>query len=81
MAKVERAVALSDPPAPHGGQRSTAATASVSARWSADQRDNDFLITLNVPPETDIDLEIWAAERLSEMFRQVYNKPTTIVRI
>jgi exopolyphosphatase / guanosine-5'-triphosphate,3'-diphosphate pyrophosphatase len=44
-------------------------------------RENDFLITLNVPTETDIDLEIWAAERLSEMFRQVYNKPTTIVRI
>src|SRR6204780_4874881 len=31
------------------------------------QRDSDFLITLNVSPETDIDLEIWAAERLSEV--------------
>ena len=43
------------------------------------QRDSDFLITLNVPPETDIDLEIWAAERLAEIFRQVYNKPTVVV--
>ncbi len=44
------------------------------------QRDNDFLITLNVPAETDIDLEVWAAERLSEIFRQVYNKPTVVSR-
>ena len=44
------------------------------------QRDSDFLITLNVAPETDIDLEVWAAERLSEIFRQVYNKPTVVSR-
>src|SRR5579863_9772237 len=44
------------------------------------QRESDFLITLNVAPDTDIDLEIWAAERLAEVFRQVYNKPTAIVR-
>src|SRR5579863_7537721 len=44
------------------------------------QRDSDFLITLNVAPDTDIDLEIWAAERLAEIFRQVYNKPTVITR-
>ena len=44
------------------------------------QRDSDFLITLNVPVETDIDLEVWAAERLSEIFRQVYNKPTAVAR-
>jgi exopolyphosphatase/guanosine-5'-triphosphate,3'-diphosphate pyrophosphatase len=44
------------------------------------QRESDFLITLNVPPETDIDLEIWAAERLSEVFRLVYNKPTVVSR-
>ena len=44
------------------------------------ERDSDFLITLNVTPETDIDLEVWAAERLSEIFRQVYNKPTTLLR-
>ena len=45
------------------------------------QRDSDFLVTLNVPPETDIDLEIWAAERLTEIFRQVYNKPVAITRV
>jgi exopolyphosphatase / guanosine-5'-triphosphate,3'-diphosphate pyrophosphatase len=44
------------------------------------QRDGDFLITLNVAPDIDIDLEIWAAERLAEIFRQVYNKPTVIAR-
>jgi exopolyphosphatase / guanosine-5'-triphosphate,3'-diphosphate pyrophosphatase len=44
------------------------------------QRESDFVITLSVPAETDIDLEIWAAERLSEMFRQVYNKPTVVTR-
>jgi exopolyphosphatase/guanosine-5'-triphosphate,3'-diphosphate pyrophosphatase len=44
------------------------------------QRDSDFLVTINVPPETDIDLEIWAAERLTEVFRQVYNKPVAIAR-
>ena len=43
-------------------------------------RDSDFLITLNVPPDTDIDLEIWAAERLAEIFRQVYDKPVAIAR-
>jgi len=43
-------------------------------------RDNDFLITLNTAPENDIDLEVWAAERLSEIFRQVYSNPITIAR-
>jgi exopolyphosphatase/guanosine-5'-triphosphate,3'-diphosphate pyrophosphatase len=43
-------------------------------------RENDYLITVNAAPETDIDLELWAAERLSELFRQVYGKPTTIAR-
>jgi exopolyphosphatase/guanosine-5'-triphosphate,3'-diphosphate pyrophosphatase len=44
-------------------------------------RDGEFLLTLNTPPETDIDLEVWAAERLSEIFRQTYGKPTAITRI
>jgi exopolyphosphatase/guanosine-5'-triphosphate,3'-diphosphate pyrophosphatase len=44
-------------------------------------KDGEFLLTLNTPPETDIDLEVWAAERLSEIFRQVYGKPTAIARI
>lgn len=43
-------------------------------------RDNDFLITLNTAPENDIDLEIWAAERLTDVFRQIYGKPVTIAR-
>jgi exopolyphosphatase / guanosine-5'-triphosphate,3'-diphosphate pyrophosphatase len=44
-------------------------------------READILVTLNVPPETDIDLEIWAAERLTELFRQIYGKPIVISRI
>ncbi len=44
------------------------------------QRESDFLITLNAPSDTDIDLEIWAAERLGDIFRQVYNKPVAIAR-
>jgi len=43
-------------------------------------RENDFLITVAAASETDIDLELWAAERLSEIFRQLYGKPTTIAR-
>ncbi len=43
-------------------------------------RESDFLMTLYASPETDIDLEIWAAERLSDTFRLVYNKPLAIVR-
>jgi exopolyphosphatase/guanosine-5'-triphosphate,3'-diphosphate pyrophosphatase len=43
-------------------------------------RENDFLVTLNVAPETDIDLEMWAVERLMDMFRQVYGKPLVITR-
>jgi exopolyphosphatase/guanosine-5'-triphosphate,3'-diphosphate pyrophosphatase len=44
-------------------------------------KDGEFLLTLNTPPETDIDLEVWAAERLSEIFRQAYGKPTAIARV
>lgn len=44
-------------------------------------RDSEFVLTLNVPPDADIDLEVWAAERLTEIFRQVYGKPTAIERI
>ncbi|HVV45435.1 MAG TPA: Ppx/GppA phosphatase family protein [Bryobacteraceae bacterium] len=45
------------------------------------ERENEFLLQLNAAPGADIDLEIWAAERLTEIFRQVYNKPAAIVRI
>jgi exopolyphosphatase/guanosine-5'-triphosphate,3'-diphosphate pyrophosphatase len=44
------------------------------------QRESDFLIGLNVPADTDVDLEIWAAERLADIFRQIYNKPAIIAR-
>jgi exopolyphosphatase/guanosine-5'-triphosphate,3'-diphosphate pyrophosphatase len=44
-------------------------------------RESDILISLSSPPEADIDLEIWAAERLTELFRQVYGKPITIARL
>jgi exopolyphosphatase/guanosine-5'-triphosphate,3'-diphosphate pyrophosphatase len=44
------------------------------------QRESDFVINLNVPAETDIDLELWAAERLGDIFRQAYNKPMTVTR-
>jgi exopolyphosphatase/guanosine-5'-triphosphate,3'-diphosphate pyrophosphatase len=44
------------------------------------QRESDFVINLNVPAETDIDLELWAAERLGDIFRQAYNKPMAVTR-
>jgi len=37
-------------------------------------RDSEVVVSLNVPPETDIDLEIWAVERLLDVFRQVYGR-------
>ncbi|HYA16913.1 MAG TPA: Ppx/GppA phosphatase family protein [Bryobacteraceae bacterium] len=43
-------------------------------------RENDILITVTVPKATDIDLETWAAERVSEIVRQVYSKPIVIAR-
>ena len=44
-------------------------------------RDEDFLLKLHVPPETDIDLEVWAAERLNDIFRQVYGKAIALERV
>ncbi len=43
-------------------------------------REDDILVNLSLPPESDIDLEIWAAERLTELFRQAYGKPIAIER-
>ncbi len=43
-------------------------------------RESDFLVTLHVAPETDVDLEIWAAERLGDIFRQVYGKGLAVAR-
>jgi exopolyphosphatase/guanosine-5'-triphosphate,3'-diphosphate pyrophosphatase len=44
------------------------------------ERENDILITVTVPKATDIDLETWAAERVSDIFRQVYGKPIVVAR-
>jgi exopolyphosphatase/guanosine-5'-triphosphate,3'-diphosphate pyrophosphatase len=44
-------------------------------------RENDIQIALCAAPDADIDLEVWAAERLAENFRQVYGKPTAIARV
>lgn len=41
-------------------------------------RQDDIWLGLAVPAGTDIDLEIWAAERLSELFSTVYGKPLVI---
>ena len=43
-------------------------------------RDTDFNIVLTTPAETDIDLELWAAERQNGMFREVYSRPITLTR-
>jgi exopolyphosphatase/guanosine-5'-triphosphate,3'-diphosphate pyrophosphatase len=43
-------------------------------------RENDFVINLNTAPDTDIDLELWAAERLADVFRQAYGKPMIVTR-
>jgi exopolyphosphatase/guanosine-5'-triphosphate,3'-diphosphate pyrophosphatase len=49
---------------------------SVDARV----RDYDVLLTLHAPPDADLDLEVWAAERISEIFQQVYGKPLSLAR-
>jgi len=43
-------------------------------------RDNDLQIALSAAPDADIDLEVWAAERLAENFRLAYGKPVAIAR-
>ena len=37
-------------------------------------------VTITVRGESDIDLEMWAAERAADSFRQVYNVPVTLVK-
>jgi len=44
------------------------------------ERPADFLVKLNVPAEVESDLEVWAAEQLSDLFRQVYGKGLTVER-
>jgi len=41
---------------------------------------NEFVIRLNALPDIDIDLELWAAERLTDIFRQAYGKPMMVIR-
>jgi len=41
-------------------------------------RETDFLVTLEVAEGTDIDLELWAVERLGDIFRSVYGKSLAI---
>ena len=43
-------------------------------------RDRDIAIRVAVSKAVDIDLETWAAERVSDVFLQVYGKPLTVVR-
>jgi hypothetical protein len=40
----------------------------------------DGAVVLGLGSSTDVDLEIWAAERVADHFRQVYNLPVTFVR-
>ena len=37
-------------------------------------------ITITVHGEGDIDLEMWAAERAADSFRQIYNVPMTLAK-
>ena len=43
-------------------------------------REAELNIVLNAPGETDIDLELWAAERLAGMFREVYGRQLMLTR-
>jgi exopolyphosphatase/guanosine-5'-triphosphate,3'-diphosphate pyrophosphatase len=44
-------------------------------------RDNDVFVTLHATPDADLDLEIWAAERTSDLFQQVYGRPVSLTRM
>jgi exopolyphosphatase/guanosine-5'-triphosphate,3'-diphosphate pyrophosphatase len=44
-------------------------------------RDNDVLVTLHAAPDADLDLEVWAGERTSDLFQQVYGRPISISRM
>jgi len=39
-----------------------------------------FVVQLMSAPNVDVDLEQWAAERVGEIFRQVYERPITVVK-
>jgi exopolyphosphatase/guanosine-5'-triphosphate,3'-diphosphate pyrophosphatase len=40
----------------------------------------DGAVVVSLHSSTDVDLETWAAERVADQFRQVYNVPITFVR-
>ena len=40
----------------------------------------DGQVTLQLRSNRDIDLEQWAAERVTDVFRQIYEKPLTITK-
>jgi exopolyphosphatase/guanosine-5'-triphosphate,3'-diphosphate pyrophosphatase len=40
----------------------------------------DFVVTLDMPPDIQSDLEVWAAEQLTELFRHIYGKGLTVKR-
>jgi exopolyphosphatase/guanosine-5'-triphosphate,3'-diphosphate pyrophosphatase len=44
-------------------------------------RDHDVLVTLHAAPEADLDLEVWAAERTTDIFQAVYGKPLSLSRV
>jgi hypothetical protein len=45
-----------------------------------DCRVRDGEVVLQLHSSHDIDLEQWAAERAGEAFRQIYNRPISVVR-
>lgn len=47
----------------------------------AKAREHDVLVTLHAPAEADVDLEVWAAERIGDIFQQVYGKPLSFSRV
>ncbi len=44
------------------------------------ERAEEFVVRLNVPQDVDSDLEVWAAEQLDPLFRQVYGKGLSVTR-
>jgi len=47
---------------------------------SIECRQRDGEVVLQVRARGDIDLEQWGAERAGEVFRQVYERPISVVR-
>jgi hypothetical protein len=43
-------------------------------------RDREIVVDLHASPSAGIELEIWAARRLDDLFRQTYGRKLTIQR-